>query len=234
MHADRIRATIDSYLARLRDALGDVPSSERDEILREIRSHILERAEAEGPVTEQVVNQVLRAVGDPQELAKQYRADAILRLAASSRSPWLLLAATLRSATRGITGMIAFLVASVGYGCAAVAYLCAVLKPLVPDRIGLWLSPEHTVTLGYWNGQFSGTEVYGIAIRPPFSFVLGTLGATDGPVRELLGAWLVPAALVCGSLFLIGTTWITRGFIRRFRRQNLVPVDRVNGSAGES
>ena len=85
MHADSIGANIDSYLARLRNALGDISSSESEEILREIRSHILDRAEAEGPVTEQVVNQVLLAVGDPQELAKQYRADAILRRAASSR-----------------------------------------------------------------------------------------------------------------------------------------------------
>ena len=230
MHADSIGANIDSYLARLRNALGDISSSESEEILREIRSHILDRTEAEGPVTEQVVNQVLLAVGDPQELAKQYRADAILRRAASSRSPWLILAATLRWATTGIAGAIAFFVALMGYGCAVVAYLCAILKPVVRDRIGLWLSPEHTVTLGYWNGRFSGTEVYGFGIRPPFSIVLGTLGATEGPVRELLGTWLIPTALVCGSLILIGTTWITRVFIRRFRRQSIVAAYAVDAN----
>ncbi len=219
MCADDIATSIERYLARLRKALGDVPGPERDEMVEEIRSHILERVEAEGQVTEQVVNEVLRAVGDPRELAAQYKTDAMLRRAARSRSPWLLLRSTLRWATRGIAGVIAFLATLTGYGCAAVCYLCFLLKPFFPARVGLWLSPEHTITLGYWNGHFSGTEVYGISVRPPFSFALGTLGATQGPVRELLGPWLFPVALLCGSLFVIATTHLTRWFIKKFGKR---------------
>ena len=40
------RARIDAYLVRLRSALGRIPPEEADDILREIRGHIVERAEA--------------------------------------------------------------------------------------------------------------------------------------------------------------------------------------------
>jgi uncharacterized membrane protein len=225
MCADNIPARIDEYLAILRNALDDVPTAERDEMIEEIRSHILERIEAERQVTGEVIDQVLQAVGDPKELASQYRTEAMLRRAARSRSPWVLLRSTLRWAMTGIAGVLAFLIALVGYGCAAVSWLCLLLKPFFPGRIGLWLSPERTVTLGYWNGRFSGTEVYGIAVRPPFSFALGTLSATNGPVREALGTWLYPVSVLCGLLFVLLTTWFTRWFITKFgERKSSRPV----------
>ena len=112
-------------------------------------------------------------------------------------------------------GLISLFVTMAGYGSAAVCYLSVFLKPLFPARIGLWLRPEHTLTLGYWDGRFSGTEVYGISVRPPGSFVLGTLSPTEGPVRELLGPWLFPVGVLCGGLFVVATTLLTRWFIRR-------------------
>jgi uncharacterized membrane protein len=218
MCADNAVATarIEEYLEHLRKALGEVPAPERDEIVEEIRSHIAGRIEAEGGMQEQVINQILRAVGDPKELASEYKTEAILRRAAKSKSPWVLLRSTLRWAMTGIVGFIAFALTLTGYGCAAVCYLCALLKPIFPARIGLWLGPEHTLTLGYWNGRFSATEVYGIAVRPPASFGLGTLSATQGPVRELLGGWLFPVALLCGLLFVMATTSFTRWSISKF------------------
>jgi len=216
MSAGNAGGSIKQYLVRLRKALGDVPSTERDEIVEEIRSHILERIEAQEPATEQVVNEILRAVGDPKELASQYKTEALLRRARTSQSPLLLLRTTLRWAMSGLAGVIAFLVTAVGYGCAAVCYLCALLKPVFPARIGLWLGPEHTMTMGYWNGRISATEVYGIAVRPPASFALGTLSATEGPVRELLGPWLFPVTLLFGVVFLMATTRFARWFIGKF------------------
>jgi hypothetical protein len=58
-------AVVDQYLARLEKAFGHVPSAERDELVEEVRGHVLERLEAAPHVTEQVVNEILRAVGDP-------------------------------------------------------------------------------------------------------------------------------------------------------------------------
>jgi hypothetical protein len=113
-------------------------------------------------------------------------------------------------------GVVAFLATVIGYGCSTVFFLCAFLKPMFPSRIGLWLASRHTVCFGYWNGHLSGTELYGISVRPPASFVLGTLGPTDGPVRELLGAWLSPLGVLCGVLSFLVTSLIARWLIRRF------------------
>ncbi|HZM50268.1 MAG TPA: hypothetical protein VFE68_07245 [Vicinamibacteria bacterium] len=219
MPTDSEIAVVNQYLARLEKAFGHVPSAERDELVEEVRSHVLERIEAAPHVTEQVVNEILRAVGDPRELAAQHKTEVMLRQAVASRSPWTLLRSTLRWARTGIVGVISLLVTMTGYGCAAVCYLSVFLKPLFPARIGLWLRPEHMLTLGYWDGRFSGTEVYGISVRPPVSFVLGTLGPTQGPVRELLGPWLFPVGVVCGGLFVVITTLLTRWLIRRFGLQ---------------
>ncbi len=216
MPADRITQAIDQYCVRLRRALRGVPSGERDEIVEEVRSHLLERIESEQHMTEEAVSRVISATGDPKELAKEYEMQAMFRQAATSRSPWLLLHTTLRWAMTGGAGIAAFFVTVLGYGCGAVFYLCALLKPFFPSRIGLWLAPEHTLSFGYWNGHLSGTEVYGVSVRPPASFVLGTLGPTEGPIRELLGPWLIPIGVVCGALLLLVTTLFARWFIRRF------------------
>ncbi len=222
MYADDVAGRIEGYLATLRKALTEAPAQETDEIIEEFRTHIAERLEAEGEVTEQTVNQVLRAVGDPRELASHYKREAMLRRAATSKSPWLLLRTTLRWATTGLVGAVAFAVTATGYGCAAVAYLCALLKPILPAQIGLWLGPEHTITLGYRASRFSA-EMYGISVRLPASFALGTLGATEGPARELLGPWLFPVTLLLGVLFVFVTGSFTRWFIRRFGRLRLRP-----------
>jgi len=212
--------TINQYCARLGRALHKVASSERDEIVAEVRSHILDRLETETEVSQSIVSDILRAVGDPRELAAECRTQSMLRQAAHSRSPWVLLRATLAWATRGVAGLVAFFATVAGYGCAAVFLLCALLKPLFPSRIGLWLAPQHTLSFGYWNGRLSGAEIYGLSMRPPFSFVLvGTLGPMNGPVHELLGAWLVPMGAFCGTLFFLVTTIFVRWWIAKFVRQ---------------
>lgn len=226
MSTDRAMAAVDRYLARLREGLRHVPAAERDDLVEEVRSHVLERIDAEPHPTDEVVNGILRAVGDPGELASQYETESMLRRAVGSRSPWVVLRSALRWATTGIAGVVALCFAVTGYGCAAVCYLCALLKPLSPARIGLWLRPGHVLTLGYWDGRSAATEVYGISVRPPVSFVLGTFGPTEGPVRELLGPWLFPVAFVCAGLFVVATTLLMRRLILRFGPHTANPTPR--------
>jgi hypothetical protein len=220
MRADKVTQAIDQYCVRLRRALRSAPSAERDEIVEEVRTHLLERVGSEQGVTEEVVSRMIRAAGDPRELAKEFEMQAMFRHAATSRSPWLVLRTTLRWAMTGGAGVVAFFVTIVGYGCGAVFHLCALLKPFFPSRIGLWLAPEHTLSLGYWNGRLSETQVYGASVRAPASFVLGTLSPTEGPIRELLGLWLVPIGVVCGGLLLLSTTLFARWSIKSFGRRS--------------
>jgi len=192
-----------------------MPAGERDEVVAEIRGYVLERVEAGGFPTRESVEAVLSAVGDPRRLASEYETAALLRGAQRSRSPWLLLRATLRWAAQGVAGLLGFLLSITGYGAALVCYACAVAKPLFPSRIGVWLTPEHAVTVGYWNGRLP-TELMGLSVGPPGGLVVfGTMGVTPGPLRELLGLWLTPVGIVVGLLVALATTWGVRRLIGR-------------------
>lgn len=125
---------IESYLADLHEALKDVRREERDEILREIRTHILDSLRD----TPQVET-VLRGLGAPERLAEQYQTEVLLTQASHSFSPWLLLSTAWRWAHTGVRGFVVFLVAMVGYLMALGLLLTVLLKPFFPDRIGLWV-----------------------------------------------------------------------------------------------
>lgn len=223
MPTNDVIESIEEYCKRLSEALHKLPTPEREELIREVRSHIFERVEAEPEVTTEALTKILREVGEPKELAAEYRTQAALSEATRSEAtsvlrPWMLLRATLSWGLTSMTGLVAFLVTVAGYGCALVFYLCALLKPFFPSRIGLWLAAQRTLSLGYWNGRLTGAEVYGMSVRPPNSFVvLGTLGPVDGPVRELLGHWLIPVSFLCGAVFCVATSIFTRWFITKFR-----------------
>jgi len=223
MSPNDLAAGIEHYLSRLRKGMRTVPAEEREEVIDEIRSHIIERLDAQSDTSELRLAEILRAVGDPDELASQYKTEALLRRGARSKSPFRLLHTTLIWATKGITGFIAFVLTLTGYGAAAVCYLCALLKPFFASHIGLWLATDGTLTLGYCHQGLATTELYGISARAPFQFVLGTLGPAEGPARELLGPWVFPVALLLGVIFVVSTTWFARWFIRRFRPPRPAP-----------
>ena len=108
MSDDRTIRAVDQYCGRLRKALRAVPSAERDEIVAEVRVHLLERIESEGHATEEAVGRVIGAAGVPEELAREYEMQAMLRPAATARSTWLLLRTTARWARTGGAGIGAF------------------------------------------------------------------------------------------------------------------------------
>ncbi len=184
--------TIDRYLVRFRLALTGVAQGDKEELVSEIRSHIADRLEDTSVPMDEVVNRTLTALGAPEVLAARYQTEGLLQRASYSFSPLLLFRATMRWAMTGIRGFFAFWILFIGYFSAAAFYLIAILKPFMPDRVGL-----------YW-----GPYTYGLGVR------------VDGqpPSTELLGWWLPPVALALGCLFIIGTTKFVRWIISKRHR----------------
>lgn len=180
------------YLGRLRRAAAKLPPGEREEIVAEIRSHILERSQTGGVADASRVRETLEALGTPEEIASQYATNTLLARAARSRSPWVLFRATLHWAMLGAKGFGIFMIAVTGYAMAAAFFTCAILKPFFPENIGLWV------------GSGAG-------------FSMGYRAAQDAPALELLGHWLPPVAMVLGLLTIIWTTHLLRALIRRGR-----------------
>src|SRR3984885_15686989 len=166
---------VDDYLERLRKALRGLSGEAVSDILEELRGHILEKSALNGEggeVTPAAVENVLAALGAPEELAAQYMADALLERASRGWSPLLLLRGLLRWASLSAAGVFVFIGCLVGYFVGGSFMLCGVLKPLHPHSAGLWRLADEG-------------NSYSFSLRMGF----GSIPA-DG--RELLGWWIVP------------------------------------------
>jgi len=189
---------IATYLDRLDAALADVSTPQKDDIVREIRAHILDSV-ASSTDREVAADRVLRLLGTPEELAERYNTECLLTRAGRSFSPWLLLRTCWRWAMLGMKGTLAFMLALVGYGTALALTVSVFLKPFVPG-VGLWLGP-HSFHVGVEN---------------------------PGEMRELLGHWFVPVIAVAAFLVAIGTTHGLRWMIRRRNAAPASPITPTN------
>src|ERR1035441_4883036 len=78
---------IEAYLGRVRQRLRGMKDEDAREIVEELRSHITDKAAADGEITAAGVDAALAALGNPEELASQYTTDNLLARAEVSRSP---------------------------------------------------------------------------------------------------------------------------------------------------
>jgi hypothetical protein len=180
-------ARIENYLNQLQSALRGVPPEYQEDILREIRAHIMDSAE-HSPDHAGAVDRVLRLLGTPEELAARYSTECQLQRASRSFSPWLILRTCWQWAKLGIKGVLAFFVAVFGYGLALGFTAAVFLKPFMPSKIGWW----------------SGPEGFGIIVP-------------DHPeiMHEWLGNSFVPVIAAAAFLSAIGTTQLLRWMMRK-------------------
>jgi hypothetical protein len=189
---------IDAYLNTLRRLLRGVNEADARDIVEELRSHILDRAAADGEVTPSAIAHALTALGSPEDIAGQYLTDELVKRAQVNRSPWLILQSLFRWATLSFVGFWVLMISLIGYFLAGSLSLCALLKPFHPTTAGLWLIPDSTDTV--------------LSLR---------LGFGSAPVngRELLGWWIIPLGLILAmGMVLVNLhfgLWSIRTFWRR-------------------
>jgi hypothetical protein len=177
-------ASTDTYLSRLRTALAGLPAPEVEEILREFRSHILEREAAR----QSSVQRIFGELGSPEDIAALYRTDAIVARARLTFSPLLMLKAASRVATKSFLGFVSLMIALFGYLTGAAFLWCAVMKPIWPQRIGLWVTDHR--------------------------FSMGDMVDRGAHAQELLGWWIIPVGFVCGVVIILLTTLLLRWLLR--------------------
>lgn len=184
---------VDSYLRKVRAGLRSLTGTQVSEFIEELRSHIRDRAEAEGELNEASVLAALDSLGRPEDLAAMYLAENIVARAEESFSPWLIMKGVFRWAALSSAGVFVLLGSLVGYFLAASFTLCALRKPFVPGRVGLWQTgpDSFSLTLGF--------------DAPP-------------PGTEVLGWWIVPLGLLMGAGLLVLTARLGLWGLRRFHR----------------
>src|SRR5579884_2502627 len=108
MTSERLVDTrIETYLTRLHSAFHGVSPEQQQDILREIRAHIMDSTEHSSDQAG-AVDRVLRLLGTPEDLAARYSAECQLERASRSFSPWLILRTCWQWAKLGIKGTLAF------------------------------------------------------------------------------------------------------------------------------
>ena len=128
---------IESYMAQVRVAFRGLPEREIEDILRELRSHIAELAGPDGAGVEEA----LRSLGDPVDLAETYRSENQMVRAECSGSPLVILQG-LRHAGRGPLGRItATVLYAFGYINVLTLWAAAIDKLFAPSRTGVWYTP---------------------------------------------------------------------------------------------
>jgi hypothetical protein len=178
---------VERYLERVRASLRGMPASQIDEIALELRGHIAERTSLGGDT-----DTVLRSLGAPEDLARQYRSDKVAERAACTGSPIVILHSLLLLRRGRLSGWVALFLAALGYAWAFVFTGAAIEKVLSPRDVGLW----------YRNGALPRMTVDGPG--PP-----GT--------HEILGGWFVAFGLVAGAALFFVTKQLAQWWIRRSR-----------------
>jgi hypothetical protein len=186
---DSVESRVDSYLDRVRTALHGLPERQIDDIMRELRAHAIELADGKG------IEAAFASLGDPVDLAKAYQAESqIIRAECSSSSLRILLG--LRHAGRTRAGrFLATVLYAFGYANVVALWLAAADKLLFPSRTGLWYLP------GDWK--------------------LLSLRTNDSPppgAHDLLGWWLIPAAVFAGWILRYLIDGIAQWWLRRYRQ----------------
>jgi len=178
---------METYFGQLDAKMADLPEAERREFLMELRAHVMDRLEQRAPISDEDCRAVLKALGTPDEIARQYRMELILKRSSWKISPLTVLRTALRWTVAGVQGYLVFVVALVGYLVAASLYLTALLKPFFPHNIGMYVS-DRGINLASFPVQHG---------------------------HDVMGNYYIPFAVLVGYLFTFGTTLLIRFLVRR-------------------
>ena len=181
---------VERYLARLKKSLHGASAEEEEEIISDIRSLIQERLDGVER-SQAAVESILQSLGPPEALADAYRMEGMLSQAANSLAPLLLARTALRWAFVGGRGFLTALTVFFGYAVALGFFLTALMKPIFPDRTGLWVG-SGTFTFGFMDSRQGG--------------------------REVLGYWTIPVGILLGLLSFALTSLLARWFFRHHVR----------------
>lgn len=175
------RDIVHEYLKSLSRYLSRLESTDAEDVIREIESHIydvLEKHEENGQEID--AESILAGFGTPRELAAQY-VDHILDGAAPPRG-FKAIQRVKKGATKGLylaTGLF-------GYGVALALFIVGIYKPFEPERVGFWASESgNSYVLGLAENMPDGThEIFGWWIIP---ITIGLAISTAYLTRRVLG-----------------------------------------------
>lgn len=145
----------EQFLKSLRQGLSTLDEKERDEIVTELRSHLLDR-QAQGKTD------LLEGFEAPEILASAFLSEYALRGALAQGTSWAMGRALLIAARDSALVLLIVCPLILLQLCGACFIALGLLKPMMPGRIGMWVgagnlnlgfsdpSPQVHEVLGWW------------------------------------------------------------------------------------
>ncbi len=196
---------VNGYLYILRRSLATfLPSDVVRDAVQEIESHLRDRIAAADAVPDErsALEKILAELGPPLRVAQAYSAERTMDEAVTTGRFVPVMRAIWHAAATTAWGFFAAVALFAGYLSATALVALAVLKPIFPNNVGLWVR-EGAVFPHAFGGLFPA---------PPGEQVAG-------------GYWIIPIALVCGLAILVITQQGARRFLSWFRaRRRVAPA----------
>ena len=192
-------ARVRGYLFVLGQSLRSfLPRDVAKDALQEIESHIRERLESAEPQPDErgAVERVLQELGPPLRVAQVYSAELTVEEALTTGRAVAILRALWHLATTTAAGFSAAFLLFLGY-VLGISFVCvAVLKPVFPDNVGLFVVDGVPRSFGALFPGPAGAEVLG-------------------------GYWVIPICLGAGLGILVATHRGARSFLSWWRGRRL-------------
>jgi len=184
---------LEEYLEKLRKILKPLSPEEREEIVLEIKGHILESLTLFKEGTNEVGNLkiVLEKLGDPKGYAPGFVTDYILDKGVKEKSLSLIFKGLLRWGFSTITGLVSVIFFFALYLLSFSLAIIGILRPFFPKDIGLFVKGGSFEGLGYIKNVSS-----------------------DPQIKELLGYAFVPMAIILGLLIFFVATRLLKKTIK--------------------
>ena len=192
---------INGYLFVLERSLRSfLPLEVVRDAVREIESHLRERVlTADGmPNEREALEKILAELGPPLRVAQAYSAERTIDEAVTTGRLVPMLRAVSHLALTTVAGFFAALGLITGYLASVAFVLLALLKPIFPNNVGIWV---HDATPGEWSFNF-GASFPGLSHQ----HVIG-------------GYWVIPVSLFLGLGLFVLTHRAARGFLAKWRKR---------------
>jgi uncharacterized membrane protein len=195
---------VNGYLFVLERSLATVlPRESVRDVVREIDSHLRERISAAQAVPDEraMLEKILTELGPPQRVAQAYSVERTVDEAVITGKISAIVRAVWHVGMSGVSGFFAGLGLFVGYFGGTILVVLAVIKPLFPENVGIWLG-DASISEGVDIGWRAGVNV-----------------AAAGHGHNVGGYWVIPIFLAAGLGLLLLTTSGARKFLGWWRRR---------------
>jgi uncharacterized membrane protein len=191
----RIRGYLYVFERSLRSFLS--PEIAADAV-REVESHIRDAVAEAGDVPDErtALEAILRRLGSPMRVAQAYSLELVMDEAAATGRLMAVLRSLFHAATTGVMAFFAAFGLFVGYAMGAAFVFVAIMKPIFPNNVGFWMTP---------NGMLVTSGVNFPAVR--------------GGLVFHTTYWIIPGALLIGLGLLLLTHMLARRWIAGLRNR---------------